>query len=109
VDPSRVPTSKPFNFPPSPAPVSLLPMVQAASPDFVPLLSSPSSASLVVSQRIVGASLAVLPVSPSAASALVKLFGGFNWALSPPRPFSSVFECSPQFLPGMSWRDQQCK
>jgi hypothetical protein len=29
--------------------------------------------------------------------------------VSPPRPFSSVVECSPQFLPGMSWRDQQCK
>jgi hypothetical protein len=36
-------------------------------------------------------------------------FGGYNWDVSPPRPFSSVVECSPQFLPGMSWRDQQCK
>lgn len=36
-------------------------------------------------------------------------FGGYNWALSSPRPFSLVVDCSPQFLPGMSWRDQQCK
>jgi hypothetical protein len=41
----------------------------------------------------------------SAASTLASPFGGFNWALSPPRLFS-VFGCSPQFLPGMSWRDQ---
>jgi hypothetical protein len=27
----------------------------------------------------------------SAASTLVRPFGGFNWALSPPRPFSLVF------------------
>jgi hypothetical protein len=47
------------------------------------------------------------PLFPN--SSQVDSFGGYNWALSPPRPFSSVVDCSPQFLPGMSWRDQQCK
>jgi hypothetical protein len=27
----------------------------------------------------------------------------FQWDLFPPRPFSLVYGCSPQFLPGMSW------
>jgi hypothetical protein len=31
----------------------------------------------------------------------------FQWTLLPPRPFSSVNGCSPQFLPTMSWRDDQ--
>jgi hypothetical protein len=29
----------------------------------------------------------------------------FQWVLFPPKPFSSVYGCSPQFLLGMSWRD----